>query len=142
MTTFTIANLSGLPEVARSILKVGSGQRVFAFYAEMGAGKTTLIQAMLHEMGISETHGSPTYSLVNSYHSDKIGEVFHFDVYRLNSIEEAMDAGIEEMFHSGATCLIEWAEKVESLLPESYLRVEIAVNEQNEREVSVKIVGN
>ncbi len=131
-------NLDDVPFVAKEILEIIGNRKVVAFYAEMGSGKTTLISAILRAMGIESPEGSPTYSLVNSYDSPYYGEVMHFDVYRLNSIEEALDAGIEELLYSGATCFVEWAEIIESLLPDDVVKVKISVNELGERLILVE----
>ncbi len=130
-------SLEDIPFVAKELLEQLGNRKVLAFYAEMGSGKTTLITAVLRAMGIEHPEGSPTYSLVNSYESAYYGEVFHFDVYRLNSVEEAMDAGVEEMLYSGAYCLVEWAEIIEPLLPDDLMKVKIVVNEMGERLISI-----
>ncbi len=130
-------NLDDIPFVAKELLEYIGNRKVVAFYAEMGSGKTTLISAILRAMGIESLEGSPTYSLVNSYESAYYGEVMHFDVYRLNSLEEAMDAGVEELLYSGAYCFVEWAEIVESLLPEDVVKVKIAINELGERLIQI-----
>ncbi|TSJ40113.1 tRNA (adenosine(37)-N6)-threonylcarbamoyltransferase complex ATPase subunit type 1 TsaE [Fluviicola chungangensis] len=129
--------LEDIPFVAKELLETIGNRKVIAFYAEMGSGKTTLISAVLRAMGIESPEGSPTYSLVNTYDSPYYGEVMHFDVYRLNSIEEAMDAGIEELLYSGATCFVEWAEIIEPLLPEDVVTVRISVSSNGDRVVSV-----
>jgi len=130
-------NLDDVPFVAKEILETIGHQKVIAFYAEMGSGKTTLISAILRAMGIETLEGSPTYSLVNSYESPYYGEVMHFDMYRLNSIEEAMDAGVEELLYSGAYCFVEWAEIIEPLLPDDVVKVKITINESGERLIQV-----
>jgi tRNA threonylcarbamoyladenosine biosynthesis protein TsaE len=130
-------NLDDIPFVAKELLEYIGNRKVVAFYAEMGSGKTTLISAILRAMGVESPEGSPTYSLVNSYESPYFGEVMHFDVYRLNSLEEAMDAGVEELLYSGAYCFVEWAEIVESLLPDDVVKVKITINEQGERLVQI-----
>jgi tRNA threonylcarbamoyladenosine biosynthesis protein TsaE len=130
-------NLDDIPFVAKELLEYIGNRKVVAFYAEMGSGKTTLISAVLRAMGIESLEGSPTYSLVNSYESPYYGEVMHFDVYRLNSLEEAMDAGVEELLYSGAYCFVEWAEIVEPLLPDDVVKVRITINKQGERLVCI-----
>lgn len=130
-------SLEDIPFVAKVLLEQLGNRKVVAFYAEMGSGKTTLITAVLRAMGIENLEGSPTYSLVNSYDSPYFGEVMHFDVYRLNSLDEALDAGIEELLYSGAHCFVEWAEIVEPLLPEDVMTVRIQVNESGERVVQI-----
>jgi tRNA threonylcarbamoyladenosine biosynthesis protein TsaE len=126
-------NLEDIPFVAKTLLEELGNRKVVAFYAEMGSGKTTLISGILRAMGIESLEGSPTYSLVNSYESPYYGEVMHFDIYRLNSLEEAVDAGIEELLYSGAYCFVEWAEIIEPLLPEDVLTVNISVSANGDR---------
>lgn len=130
-------NLEDVPFVAKELLETIGNRKVVAFYAEMGSGKTTLITAVLRAMGIESPEGSPTYSLVNTYDSPYFGEVMHFDVYRLNSVEEAMDAGIEEMLYSDAYCFVEWAEIIEPLLPEDVVKVMITINAAGERLIRI-----
>lgn len=130
-------NLDDIPFVAKELLEYIGNRKVVAFYAEMGSGKTTLISAVLRAMGIESLEGSPTYSLVNSYESPYYGEVMHFDVYRLNSLEEAMDAGVEELLYSGAYCFVEWAEIVESLLPDDVVKVKMVVSLNGDRLISI-----
>ncbi len=142
MKELKISSLLDLPEVAKSVLDFVAHHKIVAFYAKMGAGKTTLIQEILKEMGVRKPDGSPTYSLVNTYDTARYGEVFHFDVYRLNSLQDAVEAGIEEMFYSGAICFIEWAEQIEDLLPDNFVRVEIEVNSNTERIIRIIEVNN
>lgn len=130
-------SLEDIPFVAKALLDELGNRKVVAFYAEMGAGKTTLISAVLRAMGIETPEGSPTYSLVNSYDSPYYGEVLHFDVYRLNSIQEALDAGMEELLYSGAICFVEWAEIIESLLPEDVVKVSITLGANGDRVISI-----
>ena len=92
-----LTSLNDLPSAAQLFLEQFGHNKIFAFEAEMGSGKTTFITAILQAMGIEEVEGSPTYSLVNVYESAMYGKVFHFDVYRLKSEDEALDIGIEEM---------------------------------------------
>lgn len=132
-----VQSLAELHSSAKLFLEQFGHNKIFAFEAEMGCGKTTFITAILHAMGIEETEGSPTYSLVNVYDSPMYGHVFHFDVYRLNSSEEAMDIGIEEMLYGGGICFIEWPEKIQNLLPENTIWVYIRNNEDDTRTITV-----
>jgi tRNA threonylcarbamoyladenosine biosynthesis protein TsaE len=132
-------SLNDLPFAAKQLLDALGHSRVVAFDGEMGAGKTTFITAVLKAMGIPDPDGSPTYSIVNSYRSDYFGDVLHFDVYRLESVEEALGIGMEEMLYSGAYCFIEWAEKVEELLPEDTVRVTVRVNNSGDRIITVEL---
>lgn len=132
-----LQSLSDLQASAKQFLEEFGHNKIFAFQAEMGSGKTTFITAILHAMGIVETEGSPTYSLVNVYDSPMYGRVYHFDVYRLKSEEEAMDIGIEEMLYGGGICFIEWPEKIQNLLPENTIWVYIRKNEDETRTITI-----
>ena len=105
-----------------------SERKIILFNGEMGAGKTTLIKAICHELGCEDEVSSPTFSLVNHYVSPSAGDVFHFDCYRLKSTEEAMDIGFEEYLESGSYCLIEWPEIILKLISEPYVEVEVISN--------------
>ena len=120
-----IHSLEQLPEVARNLLSTFGEERFFAFFGKMGVGKTTLIKELCAALGVKDNVCSPTFAIVNEY-SDGEGEpVYHFDFYRLKSVAEAYDIGYEEYFYSGCYCFTEWTEKIEELLPERYVRVEI-----------------
>lgn len=116
--------IDDLSDVAKQIIEF-SDTKVFAFYGEMGAGKTTLIKRIVQELGAEDAGCSPTFSIVNEYQSSSEGSIFHFDFYRLESEEEAFDIGYEDYIYSGSYCFIEWPEKIANLLPESYVRVNI-----------------
>lgn len=130
---YHIQDIDQLPGLAKEFLDNYGHHKIFAFDAEMGTGKTTFINVLLGAMGIKETEGSPTYSLVNVYDSPMFGRVYHMDVYRLKSDEEALDFGIEEMLYGGGICLIEWPEKIASLLPENTIWVYIRKNDDETR---------
>lgn len=124
-----IHSIEQLPEVARMLLEEFPDDRFFAFFGKMGVGKTTLIKELCAELGVEDNVCSPTFAIINEY-SDRDGEpVYHFDFYRLKSMAEAYDIGYEEYFYSGCYCFTEWTEKVEELLPERYVRVEIEERE-------------
>ena len=131
-----INNLAGLEPAAATLLEYAGEERIFIFEGEMGAGKTTFIKALSAAMGVQEVVSSPTFSIVNEYDAD--GKViYHFDFYRIKNLQEAYDIGYEEYFYSGDYCFIEWPERVSELLPEHYLKVEIAVINENQRVLSL-----
>ncbi|MBQ6068494.1 MAG: tRNA (adenosine(37)-N6)-threonylcarbamoyltransferase complex ATPase subunit type 1 TsaE [Bacteroidales bacterium] len=120
-----ISHIDQLPEVAAQLLEVFAEERFFAFFGKMGVGKTTLIKEMCHQLGVADNVCSPTFAIVNAYSTAEGMPVYHFDFYRLKSAVEAYDIGYEEYFYSGDYCFTEWTEKIEELLPERYVRVEI-----------------
>lgn len=135
MKTITISTLEDLPRAAREFVETMDDSTVFAFYGDMGAGKTTFINALCRELGVSEDIAtSPSFSIVNEYRSDTTAElIYHFDLYRLENLDEALDMGIEDYFDSGALCLLEWPERVEELLPDDAIRVKLFVNDDDTR---------
>jgi tRNA threonylcarbamoyladenosine biosynthesis protein TsaE len=135
MTTEIVsASESNLPEIAGALLNQYPASRIFAFYGQMGAGKTTFIKTLCKVLEVEENVSSPTFSLINEYHTPDGSRVFHFDFYRIKKIEEAFDMGYEDYFFSGEYCLIEWPELVEPLLPTGTIKVQITVDEElNER---------
>lgn len=133
-----VTNSTGdLPQAADAVIAGAAGRRVVAFYGEMGAGKTTLIRAICDRLGVADTVTSPTFALVNHYVSGSGDDIFHFDFYRIERLEEAFDLGYDEYFDSGALCLVEWPEKIESLLPPDTLRVGIEVTGPASRTVTI-----
>jgi tRNA threonylcarbamoyladenosine biosynthesis protein TsaE len=123
--TLSIDTLDQLPQVAQAFLTATAPTRVFAFYGAMGAGKTSFIKALCQTLGVEDVINSPTFAIINEYALPEGDAVYHFDFYRINTLEEAYDLGYEEYFYSGRYCFIEWPEKIESLLPETCLRVDI-----------------
>jgi hydrolase, P-loop family len=135
-TTYKL-QLTDIECVARQFVEEQSDGRVFAFYGQMGAGKTTFIAAVCKALGIEEPVNSPTFAIVNEYVADNGETVYHFDCYRLNTLRDALNIGIEEYFASGNICFIEWADNIEELLPVDTVRVNIVVEDDGSREVSV-----
>jgi tRNA threonylcarbamoyladenosine biosynthesis protein TsaE len=123
--SIVVDNLAALPEAARRFVQLMEGRTVFAFYAPMGAGKTTFIQAVCEALGVIDPVGSPTFSIINEYRRDAATPVYHFDFYRIKTLEEAYNTGCEDYFYSGACCFIEWPEKVEDILPADAVAVTI-----------------
>ncbi len=133
-----IDSINDLPEAADAILEALNGRSIVAFWGEMGAGKTTLIRALCDRLGITDTVTSPTFALVNEYHTETGEPIYHFDFYRINRIEEVFDFGYEEYFYSGNLCLIEWPEKIEGLLPEETLSVRIRITGDDSRTIEIE----
>lgn len=127
MSSTTLNNLSELPAIAKQLLQSFDGEKVVAFHGVMGAGKTTLIKALCEELGVKDTISSPTFSIVNEYRTINGEKIYHFDFYRIKSVEEAYDMGYEEYFYSKAYCFIEWPEKIEELMPLNYEKIGIEV---------------
>ena len=133
MRTITISSLQELDEAANQFLELAGGHTVIAFSGEMGAGKTTFIQAFCRRLGVTVEVNSPTFSLVNEYFTPKGDSIFHFDLYRIETPDELFDMGYEEYFYSGSLCLIEWPEKAASLIPNDALWVNIVIGENEAR---------
>ena len=126
-----VKEVAELPLPAQEIANVSAQYPVICFNGPMGAGKTTLIKEVCKLLQVTDGVSSPTYSLVNEYATQSGTPVYHFDFYRIDSIAEAVDMGAVEYFDSGNVCLIEWSEKVETLLPFSVLIVNIDIQDNN-----------
>jgi len=133
MKNIPIISLKDLDQAAESFLDAMGEAKVIAFSGEMGAGKTTFIQALCRKLGVSAEVNSPTFSLVNQYFTSQGRSVFHFDLYRIEDPAELFDMGYEEYFFSGDICFIEWPEKANHLIPKEALRVKILVGENEAR---------
>lgn len=140
MKTITIPKLENIDEAARSFIELMGDRTVFAFYGDMGAGKTTFINALSRALGVEEdATGSPSFAIVNEYRSDTTAElIYHFDLYRLESVEEALDLGVEDYFDSGALCLIEWPERIDDILPDDTVKVTVSVTPDGQRTLTVE----
>ena len=130
----TIKNIETIREAAQQFVSHIGDHRVFAFYGEMGAGKTTFIKAICEELGVSDVITSPTFAIVNEYTSSD-GPIYHFDFYRIKKLEEVYDMGFEDYFYSGALCFIEWPELIEEVLPEDAVKVCIKEEEAGTRAI-------
>lgn len=137
--TIHVSGTEALPEAARSFVGLMDDATVFAFRGEMGAGKTTFISALAQALGVDpEEANSPSFAIVNEYRSDTTAElIYHFDLYRLESLEEALDLGFEDYLDSGALCLIEWPDIVADILPDDTVWVDIRVNDDGSRDITI-----
>lgn len=133
MKEIHIDSLAALPDVAKAILDSLNGRCVVLLHAPMGGGKTTLVRAVAAVMGSQDNVTSPTFAIVNEYVVGDKSSIYHFDMYRIERIEEAIDLGFEEYVESGNLCFIEWPERVEALLPEEAMLVRIEVPSDGER---------
>lgn len=130
-------SLHDVERAAGQILATFSQDRIFLLYGAMGAGKTTLVNALCQQLGVTETTSSPTFSIVNEYASSH-GPVYHFDFYRLKEESEAYDLGYEEYFYADAYCFVEWPEKIPNLLPAHARCITIHIVSPESRRVVVK----
>ncbi|MBQ4442647.1 MAG: tRNA (adenosine(37)-N6)-threonylcarbamoyltransferase complex ATPase subunit type 1 TsaE [Bacteroidales bacterium] len=112
-----------LDQVAEAILKAYPEERVFGFYGEMGAGKTTLIKAICRALGVHDITSSPTFAIINEYWTDSGEPLYHFDFYRIDEPADASRVGFEEYLYSGHYCFVEWTEKVEEILQDDFVPV-------------------
>jgi len=132
-----VNQLSELDHAAKLLLKSFPNDRVFLFYGNMGAGKTTFIKALCEVLNVQDNTSSPTFSIVNEYHSSQ-GTIYHFDFYRIKEEEEAYDFGYEDYFYSGNYCFVEWPNKIPNLLPDDAKTIEIEITSPSSRKITIK----
>lgn len=130
-----------LDKIAQEIIRYSGQNRIWIFYGEMGSGKTTLIKAIANHLNVEDNVHSPTFSIVNEYGNSNGDIFYHFDFYRIKNESEAMDIGIEEYFDSGDLCFIEWPQKIPSLLPDQFLKIEIKITSNTSREINISHHG-
>nr|WP_315210040.1 tRNA (adenosine(37)-N6)-threonylcarbamoyltransferase complex ATPase subunit type 1 TsaE [uncultured Flavobacterium sp.] len=131
-----IFSIDQLEEVAQKII-ANNPKKVILFHGEMGVGKTTLIKQLCKTLGVTGATSSPTFSLVNEYEANDNQLVYHFDFYRLNKEEEALDMGIDDYLYSGNWCFIEWAEKIPNLIPETHSVITISLLTDGKRSLTL-----
>lgn len=131
-----IKDLGHIREAAKEFIQNMGNGNVFAFYGEMGAGKTTFIKALCEELGVEDVITSPTFAIVNEYTDGKGEPIYHFDFYRIKKLDEVFDMGYEDYIDSGNLCLMEWPELIEDILPEDAKKVTITVNDDGSRTLS------
>lgn len=132
--TFTIDTLQ---QVAEQVWQAGKSFKVWAFYGEMGTGKTTFIHKLSETLGVTASISSPTYAIINEYESPVAGIIYHMDWYRIKSEQEAIEAGIEDCLYSNNYCFVEWPQKAESLLPDNIFKITISLVDTNTRSISI-----
>lgn len=136
MSQIVIQSLSSIEHAAQQFLAEVNGHKILAFYGEMGAGKTTFIKALCKAMNVTDTVNSPTFAIVNEYSTSDNQNIYHFDFYRINKLEEAYDFGYEDYFYSGNMCMIEWPELIEPILPEQTIKVSIKEEADGSRTIN------
>ena len=138
--SFVIKNENELDEIAQQLLKKYN-LKIFLFYGEMGVGKTRFIKSLCKGLDVLDVVSSPTFSIVNQYLNKNNDFIYHFDFYRTNNKEEIFDIGYEEYIYSSSYCFIEWPEKIESLLPNNYIKIEMILD-GNDRKINIKEINN
>lgn len=135
MSSVLIPSLSEISHSAKEFLTLIGNHKIIAFNGQMAVGKTTFIKEICAQLGVEESITSPTFSLVNEYETTSNETIFHFDLYRIEQLDELIDMGFEEYVYSNNFCFIEWAEIARPLLPESTLWVTLTVNQNGQREI-------
>ena len=140
--SFSDVDLDDLPQVVSEIYNFAKNYKIWLFNAEMGGGKTTIISHLCDYLDVEDHVSSPTFGLVNEYMSKKMGEIYHFDFYRIKNEQEAFERGVDDYFYSGKLCLIEWPEMIPSFIPDQFLLIEITLSsEQTKRNFKVSKHG-
>lgn len=132
-----IQDLAHIHDAAKEFIKAMGNDTIFAFYGEMGAGKTTFIKAICEELGVKDVITSPTFAIVNEYTDGNGNPIYHFDFYRIKKLDEVYDMGFDDYIDSGNLCLMEWPELIEDILPEEAKKVTITVEEDGSRTVRI-----
>ena len=130
-------SIDELPSVAEKIIDFAGDTTVWLFEGEMGAGKTTLIKSICSAFGVKDLVSSPTFSLVNEYHTNQKEIFYHFDFYRIKNEVEASDIGVDEYFYSGNYCFVEWPSLIPNLIPEDFLTIQIEIISEKERKITL-----
>ena len=130
--------LHEIDAIAQQLLKQYAGSRVWALHGDMGAGKTTFIEAIGRALGVSDAMSSPTFSIINEYRTAQHSGIYHMDWYRLKDEQEALNAGVEDAIYSDHFCLIEWPERAPGILPEHTLHLYLQLIGGDERRLEIK----
>ena len=138
MQKIEIDNIADIDLAAAEFLDKFKKQRLFAFFGEMGAGKTTFIQALCRKLDVIDVVNSPTFTIVNEYHAENSIAIYHFDFFRIKKIEEVFDFGYEDYFYSGNYCFIEWPELIANILPDNAVLVKITIEQGGARILEIE----
>lgn len=131
-----IKDIESIDIAARQFLEEIGDNKLIAFYAPMGAGKTTFTTALCRCLGVKDAVCSPTFTIVNEYICENGEPMYHFDFYRINRLSEAVDIGLYDYLYSGNLCIMEWPENIEELLPEESLQIKIEVAPDMSRKIT------
>lgn len=133
-------SLQEIEKATQKLISFAQDEKIWLLNGEMGAGKTTLSKSICKLLGSIDTVTSPTFSIVNEYKTIEHQTIYHFDFYRINHEVEALDIGADEYFYSGNLCLIEWSSKIESLIPQHHLLIELTILPENKRKLKALLV--
>ncbi len=139
MQEIIISDISHIDRAAAEFVKNTSNYSIIAFYGSMGAGKTTFIKAVCKVLGVEDIVNSPTFTIVNEYRAQSGRPIYHFDFYRIERLSEVVDLGFDEYIYGDGLSLIEWPEKIDGLLPEEALKVDIIVGDDGVRRLTLNI---
>ena len=134
-----IFNLDDIENAAKEFVECSSEHKVFAFTGELGAGKTTFINAVCKQLGVKETVTSPTYAIIQEYYFEKKSIIYNIDMYRIKNIEEAIEAGVEDCLLSDKLCMVEWPEKAILLFPPETVFASLQTLSANMRKLIVQL---
>jgi len=137
MVELRIESREKIKKVAREFIKLTGKSKIFAFYGDLGAGKTTFIKAVCSELGVTDSVSSPSFALIYEYRTITDEIIYHIDLYRIKDISELFDLGYEDYFYSGNRCFIEWPEKAGNLLPEDCVKINISVTPEGTRILNI-----
>ncbi|MBE9467924.1 MAG: tRNA (adenosine(37)-N6)-threonylcarbamoyltransferase complex ATPase subunit type 1 TsaE [Bacteroidetes bacterium] len=137
--TLEINNISEIEETAKLFLNKTKKHKKFAFFGDMGVGKTTFIKELCKQLGVTDVVNSPSFAIVNEYTSSNDEIIYHFDFYRIKNINEVFDFGYEEYFYSPNYCFVEWPEKIQQLLPEDFIIVNFTEESNHKRIINIQM---
>lgn len=130
-------SLQNIASAAHFVIDNLIEHKILLLDGSMGAGKTTLTKAICSELTVVDTVSSPTFSIVNEYLDSNNNSIYHFDFYRLDDVEEALQIGVEDYFYSGNLCIIEWASRVENIIPDDFILVSLEIENEQKRKLTI-----